>query len=65
MIPALSIVLVIITTLALLSFAVAVLYSVLAIVRWLRGYLDERRIWRAQRRRCERLGLVVERRAAR
>jgi hypothetical protein len=51
MIPALSILLVILAALALPSF-----------VCWLRGYLDERRVWREQRRRQERLGLVVERR---
>ena len=62
MIHFLSIALVILTTLALLSAAVAVLYIVLAIVRWLRDYLAERRVWREQRRRRERLGLVVERR---
>ncbi len=57
----LSIALIILTPLAMLSAAVAVLYSVLAIVRWLRGYLDARRVWREQRRRRERLGLVVGR----
>jgi hypothetical protein len=61
MITLLSIVLAILTTLALLSLAVAVLYSVLALVRWLRGYLVERRVWREQRRRQKRLGLVVGR----
>jgi hypothetical protein len=53
MIHALSILLVL-TTLALP-----------ALLRWLRGYLAERRVWREQRRRQKRLGLAVERRAGR
>jgi hypothetical protein len=54
MIQLLCILLVILTAPAMPSF-----------VRWLRGYLDARRAWRTQRRRRERLGLVVERRNAR
>jgi hypothetical protein len=52
----------IIIALALLSLAVTITVGVVKLVRWLRGYLDERRVWREQRRRRERLGLVVGRR---
>jgi Flp pilus assembly protein TadB len=61
----LSISLVILIALATLSLAVTITVGVVKLVRWLRGYLDERRVWRVQRRRRERLGLVVGRRNAR
>lgn len=52
---------IILIALALLSLAVTITVGVLAIVRWLRGRAVERRVWRAQRRRQKRLGLVVRR----
>jgi hypothetical protein len=52
---------IILIALAMLALAVTITVGVLAIIRWLRGYLAERRVWRAQRRRQKRLGLVVGR----
>jgi Flp pilus assembly protein TadB len=56
---------IILIALATLSLAVTITVGALALVRWLRGRAIERRVWREQRRRRERLGLVVERRAGR
>jgi Flp pilus assembly protein TadB len=52
---------IILIALATLSLAVTITVGALAIIRWIRGRAVERRVWREQRRRQERLGLVVER----